>query len=217
MENQLRIVVVDDQELVRKGIIHMLSSIKDYKIVGEASSGEEAVDVVRGQNVDVVLMDIKMKGIGGLEATRRIIRVSPDTKVLVISTFDSNSLYPAKVMKAGAFGYITKSASFKEMLRAINFIKNSQKYISSEIASDLAIMKITEKDSSPFNDLSDKEFQVAVRVSKGETANSIAKDLFLSPKTVNSYRYRIFQKLSIQNDVELALMAIKYNLDEEST
>ena len=215
MNKIIRILVVDDHSLVRTGIKHMLDAEPGFSVVGEAVSGEEALELGKKLIPDVVLMDIKMPGIGGLEATSRLIRSIPEVKVLIVTVCTDN-IFPSKLMQAGAFGYLTKGASFKEMIRAIQTIYSGQRYISPDIASQLAIMHLTDNQEVPFEILSERELQVAIMIVKGMKPSLISQKLHLSPKTINSYRYRIFDKLNIKNDVELTHLAIKHNLLDES-
>lgn len=209
----INVLIVDDHDLVRTGIRKILSEISGIKVVGEASNGEDAVKMARKFNPHVVLMDVKMPGIGGFEATRKLLRMDPDLKVLVLTTI-SNDLYPARLLQIGAAGYITKGSSMDEMVQAIRAVHSGQRYISPEIASQLAFRHVNDKEESPFDTLSERELQVMLMITKGTKVQDIAEKLCLSPKTVNSYRYRIFEKLSVKNDVELTLLAIRYGLIE---
>lgn len=212
----IRVLVVDDHDLVRSGITRMLSDNADINVVGQAASGEEAVDAVRRDAPDVVLMDIRMPGIGGLEATRRVLRINDSTRVIVVTAF-ADDPYPTRVMQAGASAYITKGADISEMVRAIRMAHTGQRYISPEIAQKMALKQLSgdtgDEDSvSVFDKLSDRELQIAMMVVDCQKVQSISDKLCLSPKTVNSYRYRIFEKLDISSDVELALMAVRLGL-----
>ena len=207
----INVLLVDDHDLVRAGIKKILDDVSGIKVVGEVNSGEEAVKLARKLNPNVVLMDVKMPGIGGFEATRKLLRVDPDIKVLVLTICD-NDLYPARLMQAGAAGYITKNASMDEMVRAIRAIHSGQRYISAEIANRLAFRHVTDQEASPLDLLSERELQVMMMITRGISVPKIADRLHLSTKTVNSYRYRIFAKLKIKNDVELTLLCIRYGV-----
>ncbi|MAA63382.1 MAG: two-component system response regulator UvrY [Alteromonadaceae bacterium] len=212
----IRVLVVDDHELVRSGITRMLADNTDIEVVAQAASGEEAVEFVRGDVPDIVLMDIRMPGIGGLEATRRILRIDDSIRVIVV-TACADDPYPTRVMQAGASAYITKSADLKEMVRAIRMAHSGQRYISPEIAQKMALKQLggdgPEDDKlSVFDKLSERELQIAMMVVDCQKVQDISDKLCLSPKTVNSYRYRIFEKLDISSDVELALMAVRLGL-----
>ncbi|MDY6815539.1 MAG: UvrY/SirA/GacA family response regulator transcription factor [Pseudomonadota bacterium] len=210
------VLVVDDHELVRSGITRMLADNPDIDVVGQASSGEGAIEFVRKQRPDIVLMDIRMPGIGGLEATRRILRIDDSIRVIVV-TACADDPYPTRVMQSGASAYITKGADIQEMVRAIRQAHSGQRYISPEIAQKMALKQISgNKDEngelSLFERLSEREMQIAMMVVDCLKVQEISDKLCLSPKTVNSYRYRIFEKLEISSDVELALMAVRLGL-----
>jgi len=214
----IRVLVVDDHELVRSGITRMLADNPDIEVIGEASSGEDAIDFVRKDSPDIVLMDIRMPGIGGLEATRRILRIDDAVRVIVV-TACADDPYPTRVMQAGASAYITKGADIKEMVRAIRMAHSGQRYISPEIAQKMALKQLGGGDArdedgelSLFDRLSEREMQIAMMVVDCQKVQDISDKLCLSPKTVNSYRYRIFEKLEISSDVELALMAVRLGL-----
>lgn len=212
----IRVLVVDDHELVRSGITRMLADNPDLDVIGQASSGEEAIEFVRENRPDIVLMDIRMPGIGGLEATRRILRLDDSIRVIVV-TACADDPYPSRVMQSGAQAYITKGADIQEMVRAIRKAHSGQRYISPEIAQKMALKQLAgEKDDdgelAKFDRLSEREMQIAMMVVDCQKVQDISDKLCLSPKTVNSYRYRIFEKLEISSDVELALMAVRLGL-----
>jgi two-component system invasion response regulator UvrY len=212
----IRVLVVDDHELVRSGITRMLADDPDIDVIGQSSSGEDAIEFVRKDRPDIVLMDIRMPGIGGLEATRRILRIDDTIRVIVV-TVCADDPYPARVMQSGATAYITKGADIREMVRAIRMAHSGQRYISPEIAQKMALKQLSgdkdeEGELSMFDRLSEREMQIAMMVVDCQKVQDISDKLCLSPKTVNSYRYRIFEKLEISSDVELALMAVRLGL-----
>ena len=213
-----RILVVDDHDLVRMGIVRMLADVNGYQVVGDAKSGEEAVSKMRSLMPDVVLMDVKMPGMGGLEATKKLLSINPEVKIIAVTACDDN-LYPTRLMQAGAVGYVTKGAEFNEITDAINKVICGQLYMSNSIAQQLALRNFAGNNSqeSPFEKLSHRELQTAMLIANGQKVNDIAQAFSVSPKTVNSYRYRIFEKLNINSDVELTLLAVKHNfLDPEA-
>ena len=207
----IRVLVVDDHQLVRVGTARLLSDIEGMEIAGLAESGEQAVGMVQDLKPDVVLMDVQMPGIGGLEATRRCLRVDPDLKIIAVTIYEDEP-YPSKLMEVGAVGYLTKNASIDEMVRAIKKVMSGQRYISSEIAQQLVLRPFGGEDASPFEVLSSREMQITLMVIMGHAAPDISEKLSLSPKTVNSYRYRIFEKLDVKNDVGLTRLAIKHGI-----
>jgi two-component system invasion response regulator UvrY len=209
----IKILLVDDHELVRLGIKRLLQDVHGLKVVGEASTGEEAIRLAKETIPDVVLMDVQMPGIGGLEATRKMVRHNPDIKVLALTIYGDEP-YPSRLLQAGAVGYITKGCAAEEMIRAIRTIHSGQRYISSDIAQQLALKRFTKAEASPLDILSERELQIMLMITSGQKVQDISNKLCLSPKTVNSYRYRVFEKLGIHSDVELTLLAIRLGLVE---
>ena len=207
----IRIIVVDDHQLVRVGTSRLLDDVDGFQVVGQAASGEAAIDLVRDLKPDIVLMDLQMPGIGGLEATRRCLRVDPELKIVIL-TIHEQEPYPSNLLKIGAAGYLTKRADVDEMVRAIRKVVLGQRYIASDIAQKLALDPYKDNDTNPFQCLSSREMQITLMVIDGNKVPHISLKLSLSPKTVNSYRYRIFEKLDINNDVGLTKMAIKYGI-----
>lgn len=207
-----KILVVDDHDLVRMGIVRMLADIDGYQVVGDAKSGEEAVTKARILKPDVVLMDVKMPGIGGLEATKKLLSANPVIKIIAVTACDDD-VYPTRLIQAGAMGYVTKGADFTEITDAINKVTRGAIYMSNSIAQQIAIKSASGiSDESPFAKLSQRELETAMLIVNGQKVNDIAETFCVSPKTVNSYRYRIFEKLAINSDVELTLLAVKHNL-----
>lgn len=214
----INILIADDHELVRTGLKRMLVDVNGIKVVGDAASGEEAVDIVRKLSPSVVLMDIRMPGMGGIEATRKILQINPETKILIITAYEDNVLYPLRLLREGISGYITKSANVGELEHAIRSVYAGERYVSPEIAQKLVLSGLGQNEGkNPFDELSNRELQIAAMIAKGQKVKEIAESLELSPKTINSYRYRIFDKIKIKNDVELAKLAIKFGLVEEDT
>ena len=209
----IKVLIVDDHQMVRFGTRRLLEDESGLQIVGEASSGEEAIKAVDALNPQVVLMDVQMPGIGGLEATRRCLRIAPDVKVIALSMHDGEP-FPSKLFEAGAKGYVSKRSDPEELILAIRKVMAGQRYISTDIAQNLALRPFAEAQQSPFEQLSGREMQIALMVIRGMGAAEMGKKLILSPKTVNSYRYRIFEKLDIKNDVELTKLAIQHGLLE---
>ena len=207
----IKVLVVDDHQLVRVGTTRLLEDQPGITIIGEAESGEQAIELVRTLGPDVVLMDIQMPGIGGLEATRRCLRIKPELKIIALTMHESEP-FPTRLFDAGGVGYLTKQTDPAEMVKAIKRVWAGQRYISSEIAQNLALRPFDESGRSPFEMLSGREMQVTLMVIKGMSAPEMADKLSLSPKTVNSYRYRIFEKLDIKNDVELTKLSITHGL-----
>src|SRR3990167_5015913 len=210
----IKVLLVDDHELIRVGIKRLLQDVQGLKVIGEASTGEEAVRLAKELIPDVVVMDIQMPGIGGLEATRKMLRYNPDIKILALTVYEDEP-YPSRVLQAGAAGYITKGCGAEEMVRAIRTIYSGQRYISPDIAQQLALKRFAKAEESPLDVLSERELQIMLMITNGQKVQDISNKLCLSPKTVNSYRYRIFEKLGIDSDVELTLLAMRLGILEQ--
>lgn len=212
----IKLLLVDDHDLVRTAIARMLSDSSDLDVAGEANSGEQAYNMVRELLPDVVLMDIRMPGIGGLEATRKIKQRFPQVKILALSACEEEP-FPTRLLQAGASGYLTKGACIEETVRAIRQVAAGHHYLSSAIAQQMALKAYDSKQlDNPFEQLSEREMQVSLMIASGQKIQMISDLLCVSPKTVNTHRYRIFTKLNIANDVELALLAVRHNLIENA-
>ena len=211
-----KVLVVDDHELVRLGLRSLIESAEDTQVIGECQSGEEALVSVRELQPDIVFMDIRMPGMGGLEATRRLLVSHPEIKVIVISAL-SDELYPRQLLKAGVAGYITKSADRHEIADALRTVINDRIYVSPEVAQLIVIKGLSSgQETSPLAKLSQRELQIAQMITNGHRVKEVAGVLNISTKTINSYKYRIFEKLGVSNDVELTLAAVKYGLVDPS-
>ncbi len=205
-------MVVDDDNLVRFGIARLLSDVSDIEVVAEASSGEEAVKLAKIKSPQVVLMDIRMPGIGGLEATRKMLRHDPNLKIIAVTVCDIEP-FPSKLLKAGASGYLTKDAKPEEMINAIRTVHAGKRYLGGEIAQQMALKNLSEGDKkTPFENLSERELQVTMMIATNNTVQDIANKLCVSPKTINTYRYRIYEKLNVNSDVGLTLFALRHGL-----
>ena len=206
------ILVADDHDLVRMGIMRMLADVEGFTVIGEAKSGEEAVTKARLLPVDVVLMDVRMPGFGGLEATRKILANNPAIKIIAVTSL-TDDMFPERLMKAGASGYVTKGAAFDEIIDAVRKVVKGQMYMASSVAQKIALRNFTGGNThSPFELLSERELQTATMIANGNKVQAIADAFNVSPKTINSYRYRIFEKLAINSDVELTILAIKHKI-----
>ena len=202
-------LIVDDHALVRKSVQRLLKDVKDIKVVGEASSGEEAVRLVDELMPHVVLMDICMPGIGGFQASRKILKKYPNQIKIIALTSYANDAFFMDLLEIGVLGYLTKNVSLPEMLEAIQMVNQGQRYINSELANRFILQRFPHKREEKFNILSKREFEIASEIIRGESVQVIAKHLKVKEKTVNSYRYRIFEKLKIDNDVSLVLLALQ--------
>ncbi|WP_337840098.1 UvrY/SirA/GacA family response regulator transcription factor [Rheinheimera sp.] len=207
----IKVLLVDDHELVRTGISRILMDERGIKVIGEASSGETALQFCRQNTPDVVLMDMNMPGMGGMTATKRILHYCPDIKVLALSVSCEEPV-PTKVMQLGAAGFLSKNAAPPEVVLAIRRVHLGERYISAEVAQKMAMSKVTSNSNNPFDELSDREMQIMLMITRGEKVNDIAEQLNVSAKTVNSYRYRMFEKLDISGDVELTHLALRHGM-----
>jgi two-component system invasion response regulator UvrY len=211
----INIMLVDDHRLVRAGMKRVLQEVEDMRVVAEAGSGEEALEMMRTQMPDVVLMDINMPGVGGLETTRRAMQRYPTLKIIVVS-MHLEEPYPSRMLAAGAAGYISKDSAADEMVAAIRRVHGGGHYVAADVAGNLAASIVKgPQGASPFDQLSQRETQVMLMVTKGHSTQDISDRLHLSPKTVSTYRYRLFEKLGVGNDVELTRMAMRYGLLED--
>lgn len=207
----ITLLLVDDHELVRKGILRILEDVADFKVVGEVNNGEEAIKFCREKSPDLVMMDVNMPGIGGLEATKQILHYTPNTRVIMLTVQKDNPI-PGKVMELGAYGYLTKDAGPTEMINAIRKVASGQKYIAPDIAQLIAISRLSKSEENPFEQLSNRELEITMMLTKGSKVPEIAAHLNISAKTVNTYRYRMFDKLDVSSDVELTHLALRHKL-----
>lgn len=210
----IQLMLVDDHHLVRSGLRRLLDEEADLEVVGEAASGEEALDMARELKPQVVLMDLNMPGMGGLEATRRLLSAHDGLKVIAVSMY-TDEPYPNRLLEAGASGYLSKDSAANEVVQAVREVAAGKSYVASSIASKLAVSLIKGSGASPFEQLSQREMQVAMLVTQGQDTQTISDMLSLSPKTVSTYRYRVFDKLDVNNDVELTRMAMRFGFLED--
>lgn len=206
-------MVVDDHELVRTGITRILNDAPGIKVVGEAASGEEALTLTNTTNPNVLLMDVSMPGIGGLEATRKLVRSNENLRVIVLSVH-AEEPFPSRMMQAGASGYLTKGCAVEEILTAIKTVYGGDRYIGADVAQKLALKMVPGGEVSPFDALSPREMQVMLMLTQGQRPQTISDKLCLSPKTISTYRHRLYEKLGVGNDVDLTRMAMNYGIIE---
>ena len=209
----IRVLIVDDHGLVRTGIKRILDETRGIEVVGEAETGEYALAVTREQRPDVVLMDVNMPGMGGLEATRRLRRRCRDVKIIAL-TVHADAPFPARLLEAGASGYLTKGCDAVELVGAIRAVCNGNRYIGNDIAQELALALLPGADRSPFDELSCREIEVMMMLVQGHDTRYMSQLLSLSPKTVSTYKYRLYEKLAVRNDVQLTRLAIRHGIVE---
>ena len=206
----IRVFLVDDHVLVRTGMRLMLSAETDIELVGEASSGEEALPLIRRLQPDVVLCDLHLPGISGLEVTSRIVRGGTQTRIVVVSVLEDGPR-PRRLIEAGAHGYVGKCAGADELIRAVRSVAQGKRYLASGIALALAFSGM-EPNASPFDALSPRELEVAMLLTRGLRQEDIARRLSLSAKTVNTHKSRLFDKLGIGDSIALFRLAGQYGL-----
>ena len=208
--SQIKILLVDDHAVVRMGFKMLIEAEDDITVIGEAESGEVAIKLFQELKPDIIVMDITMPGIGGIEAIDRIMAKDKNTKILVLSAHE-DSVHPKRVLNAGAMGYLTKRSAAEELIKAIKSIHQGKRYLEPSIAQQMAITQLS-GESNPVEILSDREFEVFIALAKGKSTNDIADTLCLSPRTVGTHLYNIKQKLNANNSAEIALIAIRCGL-----
>lgn len=208
--SQINVMLVDDHAVVRMGFKMLLELDPEIKVVAEAESGEQSIQRYVEYKPHVVVMDITMPGIGGLEAIERILAKDSAAKILVLSAHE-DSVHPKRVLNAGAMGYLTKRSAAEELIKAIRTIASGKKYLEASVAQQMAIQQLS-GEQNPVDVLSPREFEVFMALAKGKTTNEIADTLFLSPRTVGTHLYNIKQKLNANNSAEIALIAMRSGL-----
>lgn len=207
----IRLLSVDDHKMIHRAIAMMANSHPDLTVVGEAHSGEEALDYIEALRPDIILMDLNMPGIGGIETTERISAQYPRVRVIVLSAH-SHEPYPSRALAAGAQGFLCKDCEEPEMLRAIFRVARGGRYVSSDVAGELSARLAEKFAKSAFESLSEREMAVVLKITSGHSTQEIAQIMGISPNTVSSFRRRIFDKLEVSNDVQLTLAAFRHGL-----
>jgi len=208
----IRLLIVDDHELVRVGLREILADYPLIEIVGEAGSGETAIRMARELCPNVVLLDICMPGLSGLETTARLKQAWSSLAVIILSVH-ADPPYPKRLMEAGASGYLTKDCPVTELVQAIRSVARGSRHIGSTVAQNMALGMLPGGNAtSPFDDLSTREMEVMLMLAEGQRIADIANTMHLSPKTVATYKYRIFEKLDTRNDVAMTRMAMRYGI-----
>ena len=208
--NKISVILADDHAVVRMGFKLLLQDTKDITVVGEAESGEEVIKLLNTLTADLIVMDLSMPGIGGLETISRVVSKAKSPKILILSAHE-DAIHPKRSLKAGANGYLSKRGAPEELIKAIRQIHAGNMYIEPSIAQKVAMSQMG-GETSPVEVLSEREFDVFMALASGKTVNQIAETLHLSPRTVGTHLYNIKQKLNASNQTELALIAIKSGL-----
>jgi two-component system invasion response regulator UvrY len=210
--SKIKVLLVDDNAVVRMGFKMLINAEQDMEVIGEAESGELGIKTYKELLPNLVIMDITMPGIGGIEAIDRILANDKNAKILVLSAHE-DSVHPKRVLKAGALGYLTKRSAAEELIKAIRTVHSGKKYLEASIAQQMAITNLS-GENNPVEVLSDREFEVFIALAKGKSTNEIADTMCLSPRTVGTHLYNIKQKLNANNSAEIALIAIRCGLME---
>lgn len=211
----IRVFVVDDHALVRAGMRMILAGETDIEVVGEADCGEDALPQIRKLKPDVVLCDLHLPGVSGLEVTERILKGQQGTRVIVVSVLEDGPM-PKRLMEVGASGYVGKGGDASELLRAVRDVARGKRYLANSVAQNLALYGV-DGDSSPFDSLSARELEIAMLLTQGLRQEEIAKRLSLSAKTVNTHKTRLFEKLGIHDSIALARLAGQYGMANPAT
>lgn len=210
----IRVFLLDDHALVRNGLRMILAAEDDIDVVGEAGSGEEGLPLVRKLSPDVVLCDVHLPGLSGLEVTERLVRMDDAPRVIIVSVQEDGPL-PRRLLEAGASGYLGKGCDGAELVRAVREVAKGRRYLAPQVAQHMAL-GVLEGGGSPFDKLSPRELEIALMLTQGRRMEDIAKRLSLSPKTVATHKYRLYEKLGVTDPVALSRLASQHGLVEQS-
>lgn len=209
---EITVFIVDDHALVRTGMRMILSAESDIKVVGDAESGEVALPLIRQLKPDVVLCDLHLPGVSGLEITERVVKGDHGTRVIIVSVLEDGPM-PRRLLEAGAYGYVGKGGDATELVRAVRDVAKGRRYLASNIAQHLALSGL-EGDDSPFDGLSPRELEVALLLAQGMRQEEVARRLSLSAKTINTHKSRMFEKLAITDSIALARLLGQHGMLE---
>lgn len=207
----IRVAICDDHQIVRAGFKQIFSSADDFDVVAEAGSGREALDIARREICDVLLLDIAMPDQSGIDTLRTIRQGQPDLPVLILSGYPAQQ-YALNLFKMGANGYLNKECEADELITAVRTVFQGRRYVSATVGELLAQTFDRDPNTAPHTELSDREFQVFLRLARGATVSDIGVALSLSIKTVSTYRTRIMEKMGMQSNSDLTYYAMKNNL-----
>jgi DNA-binding NarL/FixJ family response regulator len=207
----MNILIADDHPIVRQGLKQILAAEKDLNVVGEAKSGDEALDLAGKLDWDVAILDYSMPGANGLEVLKQLKQTYPGRPVLILSIHPEDSI-AVSVLRAGAAGYVSKECASEELMVAIRKAMSGTKYVSASLAERLAFELEGGAEGRPHELLSDREYRVMWMLASGKSIRHIAEELLLSPNTVSTYRVRILKKLKLENNAELVRYAVKHGL-----
>ena len=209
----IRIVLVDDHTLVRTGLRLIIDKQSDMEIVAEAGDGETGLAQIRRLAPDIALVDVHMPGVSGVEVTQRVRRAKLATHIVIL-TMIGEAPFPRRLLEAGASGYLTKGCPAEELVRAIRMVAAGRRYLSADVAQRLAFEATTGGTATPFDELSARELEIAMMLARGRSMPDIAGRLKISAKTVATYKYRLFEKLNVDNVVTLSHLAALHGLTE---
>lgn len=207
----LKVLIADDHAIVRQGLKHILEETSEMGVFGEASTGEEVLDMVQMNEWDVIVLDLKMQGLSGLDVLKKLRLSSPNLPVLILTIYPEDQL-AMRLLRAGASGYLTKESAPDDLVTAIKKVVAGGKYVSPSFAEKLVSDLETDYEKPSYEYLSNREYQIMCLIASGKTVKEIAAKLFLSPKTVGTYRTRVLKKMNMKTDVELTHYAIKNSL-----
>jgi two-component system, NarL family, invasion response regulator UvrY len=207
----IKILIGDDHAIFREGLKRIVEEAEGLQVVGEAGSGQEILELARTVEPDVVLLDISMPGRGGLETAQELKRLHPQVRILVLTVHPEDH-FAVRCLKEGADGYMTKDAAPQQLVQAIRKVRGGGKYVSPNLAELLAMSLGTGFMEAAHENLSDREFQVLLKIGEGMTVGKIAAELGLSVKTISTYRARIMEKMNMRNNAEIVLYVVRNGL-----
>ncbi len=211
MSEPIRVLIADDHRLVRAGLSELLRDQPGIEVVGEAEDGEAVLDLTPRLRPNIILMDVQMPRLGGIEATRRLNATQPEARVIAISALDADPV-PARIMEAGAWGFLGKSAEPAEVIAAVRRVADGERYVPAALAKRLALSQRSGEELGQFMNLSRRELELVLYTAQGLGTLAVAQRLCLSPKTVSTYRRRVYDKLGVDNDIDLVKLAAGHGL-----
>lgn len=210
----IKVLLVDHYELIRSGIAALLNSVEDIEVIGVCDCGEQILTIAAQQKPDIILLDINMPSSSIFEACKQLVNRSPSIKIIALSIYSDGSI-PPKALHLGIEGFISKGSPVSEMIKAIRAVISGKRYLCQNIANTLVFETVLGNKPTPFAKLSKRESEVMNMILQGKNIQEMSRFLELSNKTINTYRYRLYHKLAIKNDVELTRLAMKFNYIEE--
>ncbi|MEO1477248.1 MAG: response regulator transcription factor [Bacteroidota bacterium] len=206
-----RVLIADDHAVVRRGLAEIVNEALDLKVTGQAADGEELVGLLRGGQGDLVVMDLKMPGLDGLDLVKQLRHEFPTMPILVMSMHPEDQ-FAVRVLRAGATGYLTKNSAPTDLVRAVRKVAEGRRYVSPQMAETLLDAMDSDPEEAPHEALSDREYQVLRLLASGKLINEISEELALSPKTVSTYRLRLLQKMNMKSNAEITRYALENDL-----